>query len=335
MNALVEKIKNYLNRDILQKLKVSHFSHISIQEISRGGYNINFLVKIDNNKFVFRFNLDKDLDVDNQIAYEYKILKHVSKWSIAPKVFFMDTTKSTFDYDLLVEEFIDNKLIYFDAEFLKNFARLIRKLHSFSPPKVDYPIKDINPLINHWCSIKNKLSYTDIALDKNTFTLLGRYIPEIDRYVEKYAHYFNIRDVCLNHRDLVTENILLTDEGLILVDWQSAMIDDPSYDLAYFLNDIIIEWNREATLTEKQKELFLRSYQVDSALTDKIKIRHKMIGLELIVWFAFRSVYLQNKLISRRKEKNEQFTLDRINKYKSFLTQERIKNVLAAFQPIP
>ena len=162
--------------------------------------------------------------------------------------------------------------------------------------------------------------------------LIKTYISKINDYVNKYSNLFRSQDICLNHRDLVIENILQTDKGLRLVDWQAAMADDPSHDLAFFTCDMVIEWSLGRGMTKEEKKIFLTSYEADDNLIKKINIKQPMIYLELFVWIAYRIAYLRDKLNKRLVEEiDRDFVQKRIKVYENFLTRERITKNLSAF----
>lgn len=329
-NERTKKIENYIRKLNPSKLGLDKIGEISIKEMARGGYNINYLVEIDEHKFVFRLNLDKYLDVVNQTEYEFEILKYLEGKEIAPKAYFIDTSKTNLEYDLLVEEFIENKPVQFGEQFLKNFGHLVRKLHLLPPSKNNLVIRNLDSLVNQWNFIKNKIDFIKRSgFNKEFLDFITDYIPRIERYVSECSKLFPVQDICINHRDLVIENVLQTKKGLRLIDWQSVIIDDPSYDLAFFLCDIVIEWNLNRTLTDKEKQIFLNSYGVNKALWEKIKIRQPMIYLELFVWVAYRASYLRRKLVRNLvKEEDKGFIQKRIKAYENFLGEERMKKYL-------
>ena len=333
MEDRIQKIVKYIKEIGAQKLGFNFVKDISIKEINRGGYNINYLVDIDSHKFVFRFNIDKYLDVENQTEYENEILKYLEKFDIAPKVYFIDTSKNFFEYDLLVEEFIENDKLQFGDDFLENFGKLVKELHSVPLPQNSLLIKNSKPLIDQWNFIKGKVDFIKSGNFNKIFLLfINPYISKVDKYVSNFSNLFESKDVCLNHRDLVIENVLQTDKGLKLIDWQAIMADDSSYDLEFFTCDIVIEWNLGRPLTNEEKQIFLNSYQADEKLLEKIRIRQPMVYLELFVWIAYRAAYLRDKLAKNLvNEADKDFVQKRIAAYESFLDENRMKKYLDNF----
>lgn len=333
MEDRIQKIEKYIKEIGAQKLGFNSVKDVSVKEINRGGYNINYLVNIDNHKFVFRFNIDTYLDVENQTEYENEILKYLEKFDVAPKVFFIDTSKSFFEYDLLVEEFIENDKLIFGNDFLQNFGKLVKKLHSIPLPQGGLLIKNTNPLVDQWNFIKGRIDFIKSGnFNENFLRFINSYIDKANKYVSNFSNLFENKDICLNHRDLVIENVLQTDKGLRLIDWQAIMADDPSYDLAFFTCDIIIKWNLGRPLTDEEKQIFLNSYQSDEKMLEKIRVRQPMVYLELFVWIAYRTAYLRDKLAKNLvDEADKDFVQKRIAAYESFLDENRMKKYLNIF----
>ena len=294
-----DKIVEYLRKFDPVKLGLDSIGLVEVKELNRGGFNMNYLVEIDGNKFVFRLNIDKYLDVENQIEYEYGTLKCLEGSKVTPKVFFIDITKGFFEQDILVEEYIENKPIDFNANFLSDLGKLVKKIHSIScEPSI--LINNSKPLDDQWNFIKKQIKIMrSIELSKDILNFLEPYTLRVDKYVAKHADMFTADVICINHRDLAIENVLQTEMGLKLIDWQTAMIDDPSYDLAYFPCYIDLERMigfRERPLSDEENRVFLESYQIDELMFNKINVRRHLIYLELFVWVSYRYVYLQNKL---------------------------------------
>jgi len=337
MSVTFGKVEEYIKKLDTQKLKklgIERVGNISVKEMGRGGYNINYLADIGGKKFVFRFNLDKYLDVANQTEYEYDILKHLEKTGIATKAYFIDTSRKFFEYDLLVEEFIENKAVQFGNEFLNNFGKLIKKLHSVSLPKSGLLILNSKPLSDQLKLIKSKVDFIKSGnFNKDFLDFINPYILKADDYAAKYSGLFKSGDICINHRDLVLENVLQTDSGLKLIDWQSPMADDPSYDLAFFTSDTVGEWSLGRPFTDGEKKLFLESYGADKKLLEKIRIRQPLFYLEIFVWVAFRAAYLRNKFKKNLvKDIDKEFFQKRIAVYESFLNKDRIKEYLISLK---
>lgn len=327
MDKRIIQIKNYIKNIDPKKIGFDNFdlNEVKIKEINRGGYNANYLVIINKKKFVFRLNIDKYLDVENQTKYEYNILKDLENKNIAPKVYFIDINKERTEENLLVEEFIENKELKFGVDFLKDAGKLVKKLHSVKVTQKNSLLKMNNPLDDQWKSIKKSIYFIKKGnYNPNFLNYINKFISKIDNYVEKNAKLFDKEKICINHKDLTIQNILQTNQGLRLVDWQSAMIDDPSFDLALFISDIAIEWHLGRTMTEKEKHIFLESYGANDDLLEKIKVRLPIISFELIVWGAKRAAYLRDKFKKGSiKKEDKDFFQKKIMLYENFLKEEK------------
>lgn len=319
MDYRPKQLKSYIKQLNPRKLNLKIINIISIKQLYRGGYNINYLVNIDNNKFVFRLNIDSYLNIKNQVEYEFKILQHLEPYNLSPKPYFIDTTKKHFKCDLLVEEYIESKPYRLNDNFFKELGEVIRKLHSLPLPRGNWLIKYKKPLKDHWLFIVDRLEYIDRKkyyqeLLKN----VKGYISKIEKYVERHSELFTFKDSCLNHKDLVAENILKIKSSLKLVDWEVAMVDDPSYDLTYLICDIVNNWVIGRPLTKKEIHTLFTSYKVDDKLLNKIHIRSPLIYFELIVWVAYRASFLKYKLANNQVDpEDKEFFRQRILRYEN------------------
>ncbi len=74
----------------------------------------------------------------------------------------------------------------------------------------------------------------------------------------------------LLHGDAVPGNILVTEDGLRLIDWQCPAVGDPAEDLAIFLSPAMQLIYRGSPLSPSEAEEFLRAYD-DPMVTARVK----------------------------------------------------------------
>ncbi len=329
----IGQIKRYVTALHPKLLGLASVGSVRISELNRGGYNLNYRVDIDGRSFVFRLNLDAYLDVENQTVYEQEVMQAVEPASIAPKVFFIDTKKDVLDHDLLVEEYLDHEPLRFGTDFLEEAGKLVKRLHAIPLPVGTGLIRNSHPLQDQWKFIQGKVAYIKANSAYPEFIeSFTKHTPAINAYVSRHAPKFRGDDICVNHRDLVIENILSTNKGLRLVDWQSAMADDPSYDLSYFSCPLVAEWNLGRPMQPDEAQAFFRGYQIDEALWHKVHVRQPMVNLELLIYVAFRSVYVRNKLATNGVHNADtEFFEKRIAAYEKLLDEKRMTQYLEAF----
>src|SRR3989338_3688210 len=79
----------------------------SIHNLGMGECHLNYLVKIDNKKFIVRININEN-DPDKS-RREYLALKAVDHLNIAPKVFYLHMATKKFNENFIVLEYIEGK----------------------------------------------------------------------------------------------------------------------------------------------------------------------------------------------------------------------------------
>ena len=73
-----------------------------VEFLAAGEYNENFLVHSRAGRFVFRINHGSQLNLEDQIEYEYKALKAVEPSGVTPRVFFVDPEADEFGNGVLL-----------------------------------------------------------------------------------------------------------------------------------------------------------------------------------------------------------------------------------------
>lgn len=77
----------------------------------------------------------------------------------------------------------------------------------------------------------------------------------------------------LLHGDAVPGNIIVTNEGLRLIDWQCPAIGDPVEDLAIFLSPAMQQIYRGSPLSDSEIDVFLASYGDDAVVSRLLALR--------------------------------------------------------------
>jgi len=65
--------------------------------------------------------------------------------------------------------------------------------------------------------------------------------PEIKTWVDDLIHDMSDHRLCLVLADFSPKNILLTDQGIHLVDFETAHFGDPAFDLGFFLSHLLLK----------------------------------------------------------------------------------------------
>jgi len=284
------KIEPYLKNLPPGVLGVCNTGSIEFLDIISGAYNLNFHIRVNRKDFIFRINIEQQSGLSNQIEYEYKVLKFLEGRNIAPKTYYVDNTLKTFDFGILIEQYLDGPYLSYEESHLIETAELLVKLHSL-------PIVDVNCII--WQDplratsdfVKNDLLHYEAKknCDKKMTRLARELIARTKTNIENNRHLFHADS--LNHTDVVLDNFIKTSDGLRLIDWEKPRVDDCTYDISCFLSEPAQLWCSEKVLNSASRENFLNTYSRLSGtkkdfLSEKIRIREPLVSLHWILWGA-------------------------------------------------
>ncbi len=285
-----EKIVKYLKGLPPEVLEVQNTDTVEILGMVTGSYNINFHVRVGQKEFVFRINIEQQSKLQDQIGYEYRVLKFLEGYDIAPKVFHIDKTRRRINYGILIEEYFDGPPLSLEGPQISEAAELLVRLHSLSVNDMEFiiwrdPLKDTfdfvkDDIINYEARKTPKKKVIDLAKKLLTKTKVE---------IEKQRHLFHANS--LNHTDLCCENFIKTAQGLRLIDWEKPRVDDCSYDICCFLSEPAELYNSSKVLNPEERMNFLEAYSRLSGknadqLIKRVKIREPLISLHWILWGA-------------------------------------------------
>ncbi|MBI6548175.1 phosphotransferase [Xenorhabdus sp. VLS] len=210
-------------------------------------------------------SLNRTLGVDRQ--RENQILRRLFSTDIAPKVMAMNGTW------LLLEWFMGTKI---DAETLgqpalqQSLARTLVILHHHSP--LGYPLKLKQQIASQWQQIDRK-----------------RLSP---RWLRLHKFFIAIKmptalKIAPAHMDIHPDNLLMTEEGLKLIDWEYAADVDIGFSLAVLFKGN--QWD------EIQQQTFLDYYCIRASgysdiqrLKQQIKRWEPWVRYMMLMWYEVR-----------------------------------------------
>ncbi|MBU1036808.1 phosphotransferase [Patescibacteria group bacterium] len=324
MRNFKEKIKTYFLNLPKGILPVSVDPDLKVEKISGGDYNLNFKINVNGEKFLLRLNVEAQSGLKNQIMYEYKTLKFLEPYKIAPKAYYLDDSKKHFPFGLIIEEFIAGKRLEISLASLKKLAKTLARLHTIPLGNRNFLIRWQSPLKEQLKFVTNEFNrYRQRKIINKEFINIGsKIINKVKsrfRVIEK-----KLKPTSIIHTDLVASNIIDTGYQAYLVDWEKGRIEDPSYDIAFFLCPLMNLWDWPRILTEKEKEYFLKVYEEESgdkAIRTRINYRIHLIILHLVLWAGNRIADVKEGLISKELGRQNYvryrklFDLNQLRKY--------------------
>ena len=218
---------------------------------------------------------------------------------ISPEAYHFDDSRQCFDYDLLIEEYLEGPYLSIGKKDVKNVADLLARLHALEPEGMQFVVwKD--PLKDTYALADNDLMYYESrgTANLNTIRLAKKLLANSKAVVQKNRHLY--QPDSLNHTDVSCDNFIKTAKGLKLIDWEKPRVDDCSYDICCFLSEPVQMWCSEKILGSKDRRNFLHDYARLSGndadqLMIKLKIREPLISLHWILWGATKLVDLKDR----------------------------------------
>lgn len=270
--------------------------------LGQGEYNINYIFnsKSYGKKLVLRIATDSQMDLKNQISYEYNSLHLLSKTNRTPKPIYCDDRKKLIDYGFLVMEYLPGRHLDYKKD-LKFAASALADIHNEDIPKVNHLIRPEDPIgaIYEEClkmfDKYRESSYVDIS------------IKEKIEYLLKKAN--NIKAIDIGNRAIInTElnsgNFLINGEkgNNYIVDWEKPVYGYPAQDLGHFLAPTTTFWKTDFILSKKEIEFFIKEYckrskqySCQGELWDSVKAYLSINCLRGITWCSMAYVQYQNQ----------------------------------------
>ena len=327
--GLRQRIEKYLKNIAPGILGVRNMESVEIHKMTPGSYNLNFHISVETKEFIFRVNIDQQSGLSRQVQYEYNTLKFLQGHGLAPDVYHLDDTRQYFEFDILIEQYLEGPYLLLEKSYLPQVAASLAKLHSLDHHGVNF-ISWQDPLKDTYEFVQN-----DIAHYKTRKTAEEKIITQSERTLEAIGLRVSKSDLpfqadSLNHTDVGCDNFIRTAEGLRMIDWEKPRVDDCSYDLSCFLSEPAELWCSPHVLKAAEREAFIEEYarlrgKSAELLRKKIRLREPMVSLHWILWGA-------TKLCDLREERTSPELLgsheEKIFRYERIARIENIEKIL-------
>jgi thiamine kinase-like enzyme len=282
------KIEAYLKGLPPEVLGIGPVQSLQIMEGYTGSYNLNYHVRVDGKDFIFRINVDQQSGLADQIEYEFRVLKLLEGRRISPRVYHLDNSRKSFEFGILIEEYISGPYLNLEPEEMPDVADLLVRLHSHPIANVQM-IAWSDPLVNNYAQVQSDVMSYEArkASDPRIVRLSRRLLTEVESKVHQSRHLYQTDS--LNHTDLAIDNFIRTSDGLRLIDWEKPRLDDHTYDLCCFLAAPTQLWCSPKLLSAEGRMRLLSAYAVRSGeseemLVQKVRIREPLVSLHWIMW---------------------------------------------------
>ncbi|MCG8541956.1 MAG: phosphotransferase [Clostridia bacterium] len=329
-DTLKGKIKEYiLKKGIYVELHMD--KDLKVNFLAQGEYNVNFTISDGRNRYVFRVNTGSQLELTNQIRYEYNALKSLEISNVTPRVFFVDDTKKFFDYGILIMEFLEGRPLEYDKD-LGRAAKIFARIHSLDIGTInnDFILED--KVCSHRITEGNRLlkdylesPIVDEKLKKFFYNFLEW--AEKNRYREKY--FLENKWHVINNTEVNSHNFIIGDENSFLIDWEKPVISDPCQDITQFLAPTTTLWKTGHVLTSEERDGFFKTYvenlnNGDRDIRERVHLYNPYLYLRALSWCAYAWLEYQKP---NRDIKN----MDTFKKIEEYLDIDFMKNLLKEY----
>lgn len=278
-------------RNIIEKLnpKIFGVDNIKIDSFKRlgvGECNVNYLLKIEKQKYLCRVSIDKEKS--NKSEIEFNNLKKIQHSGISPKPLFFFKRNKDFERDFIILEFIQGKPLRmgqrtYSSNQIKKIAKTLSKLHSL---KIKLPITDKSPYYEVFKYAKEFQSEINKYTNNKYQDWLKQLIKQVNKSIPNTKNY----RYSLTHGDVYPQNVVETKSEMKLIDWESVSYSDPARDIVNILVDF--------GLKGKQLNLFYDEYfknRKDNNLQERVKIHQILTRTNYFLWEVVRTFEILKK----------------------------------------
>ena len=286
-----------------------------VEFLAAGEYNENYLVHAQSGKYVFRINHGSQLSLDDQIQYEYKVLKAVEPSGATPRVFFVDSNADGIGQGVLLMEYLEGRPLDYPID-IQRAAEVFSKIHRL--PAEDGMIVQRSPveaIAEESYGLINRFSDHPLIAEK---VRLLRYHEKILTLADNTRDFFTNERLCIVNTEVNSRNFIVQPERAYLVDWEKAVVSYRYQDLGHFVVPTTTLWKSAYVYSEEEKLQFIQHYVQNlnlgldlKELFEKTKILERTILLRAISW-CFMAYYEYTQ--TERKLRNEE-TFGKIRDY--------------------
>ena len=277
--------------------------------LAAGEYNENYLVTNEQGRFVFRINHGTQLNLDNQIEYEFGVLEALRASQVTPVPYTYSLQAGDLGQGVLLMEYLPGKPLDY-ARDLPAAARIFARIHA--QPISDALIVQANPA-------------RDIAAE--SLGLIQRYpgphYPEVRELLLDYhqrvvdgsaamARRYADESFCIVNTEVNSGNFCISADRACLVDWEKAVVSYRYQDLGHFFVPTTTLWKTGYRFSEEDKREFLRVYLEESPVQlsledvfEKTLMMEKVILLRALSWCYM--AYHEYRSQTRELAHNETF----------------------------
>ncbi|WP_448905047.1 TIGR04282 family arsenosugar biosynthesis glycosyltransferase [Gemella sp.] len=248
-----------LDVDTKEDLLLAETGYNNIKLLGAGEYNINFTFDEGDLKKVLRINMKSQMNLENQIEYEYETLQLLKDSGVTPKPYDVVTETNLLPYKYLIMEFLKGRPLNYKTD-MKIGAYLLSTVHSTKYGE--------NNLIN--ASNPFQLMFDECKQMSGEYLAWEKADEKVSNYIKNFLEKcqtlipeeYDIANPCIINTELNSGNFLIGEgkEDSYVIDWEKALIGECEQDLAHFLAPTTTFWKTDIILSENEINEFLEEY---------------------------------------------------------------------------
>ena len=248
-----------LDIDTKEDLLLAETGYSNIKLLGAGEYNINFTFDEGDLKKVLRINMKSQMNLENQIEYEYETLQLLKDSGVTPKPYDVVTETNLLPYKYLTMEFLNGRPLNYKID-MEIGAYLLSTVHNTKYGENNL-INASNPfqLMFDECKQMSKEYLAWEKADKKVSNYIKIFLEKCQTLIpEEYT----IANPCIINTELNSGNFLIGErkEDSYVIDWEKALIGECEQDLAHFLAPTTTFWKTDIILSENEINKFLEEY---------------------------------------------------------------------------
>ena len=259
-----QKLSYYLGEagldiDTKEDLLLAETGYNNIKLLGAGEYNINFTFDEGDLKKVLRINMKSQMNLENQIEYEYETLQLLKDSGVTPKPYDLVTKTNLLPYKYLTMEFLKGRPLNYKTD-MHIAAYLLSKVHNtlYGDNNLINATNPFQLMFDECKQMAGEYLSWDKADEKVSF-YINRFLEKCLTLIpEKYS----IANPCIVNTELNSGNFLIGEgkEDSYVIDWEKALIGECEQDLAHFLAPTTTFWKTDIILSENEINEFLEAY---------------------------------------------------------------------------
>ena len=248
-----------LDIDTKEDLLLAETGYSNIKLLGAGEYNINFTFDEGDLKKVLRINMKSQMNLENQIEYEYETLQLLKDSGVTPKPYDVVTETNLLPYKYLTMEFLNGRPLNYKID-MEIGAYLLSTVHNTKYGENNL-INASNPfqLMFDECKQMSREYLAWEKADKKVSNYIKIFLEKCQTLIpEEYT----IANPCIINTELNSGNFLIGErkEDSYVIDWEKALIGECEQDLAHFLAPTTTFWKTDIFLSENEINKFLEEY---------------------------------------------------------------------------